>query len=156
MLDDLYDGRSVRLVDGGVCDNQGVGSLLEQDCTVLLVSDACGQMGAEDHPSGILGVPLRSNSILQARVREALYHDVAARRRAEVLRGLMFIHLNQGITAGRFRGGSVPPTFANPSSRASGTGRAMPPATTSGWTCSGDSPRSAPTLIRFTTSRRSR
>jgi predicted acylesterase/phospholipase RssA len=33
----------VRLVDGGVHDNQGTASLLEQGCSVLLVSDASGQ-----------------------------------------------------------------------------------------------------------------
>jgi hypothetical protein len=36
----------VRLVDGGVHDNQGVAALLEQGCSVLLVSDASGQMDA--------------------------------------------------------------------------------------------------------------
>ena len=98
ILDGLYPDRSVRLVDGGVCDNQGVASLLEQDCTVLLVSDASGQMDAQDVPSaGVLGVPLRSNSILQARVRESQYADIAARQRASLLRGKMFIHLKQDL-----------------------------------------------------------
>jgi hypothetical protein len=85
-------------VDGGVHDNQGVASLLEQGCTVLLVSDASGQMDDQDQPSnGLLGVPLRANSILQARVREAQFRDLDARRRAGLLRGLMFIHLKQGL-----------------------------------------------------------
>src|SRR5215217_5316804 len=43
-LKDLYPSRVVRLVDGGVHDNQGIGALIEQDCNVLLVSDASGQM----------------------------------------------------------------------------------------------------------------
>lgn len=99
ILDGLYPDRSVRLVDGGVCDNQGVASLVEQDCTVLLVSDASGQMATQDVPSrGVLGVPLRSNSILQSRVRESQYGDVSARRRTSLLRGLMFIHLKQGLS----------------------------------------------------------
>lgn len=103
ILDGLYTDDpkrsiSVRLVDGGVCDNQGIASLLEQDCSVMLVSDGSGQMEAEDEPSaGILGVPLRSNSILQARVRAAEYEDIAARRRAKVLRGLMYVHLKQDL-----------------------------------------------------------
>lgn len=103
MLDDLYPDTterriSVRLVDGGVCDNQGIASLLEQDCTVMLISDGSGQMDSEDVPSGgLLGVPLRSNSILQARVREAQYDDIASRRNSSVLRGLMFVHLKQDL-----------------------------------------------------------
>lgn len=97
-LDGLYPDRSVRLVDGGVCDNQGVASLVEQDCSVVLVSDGSGQMDAEKVPSdGLLGVPLRSNSILQARVREAQHGDLAARRRSGALRGLLFVHLRQDL-----------------------------------------------------------
>jgi len=97
---DLYEDKTVRLVDGGVHDNQGTGSLLEQECTILLVSDASGQMDPEDDPGdGLLSVPLRSNSILQARVREAEYADLASRVRAGLLQGLMFIHLKKGLDA---------------------------------------------------------
>ncbi|HVG19438.1 MAG TPA: patatin-like phospholipase family protein [Blastocatellia bacterium] len=97
-LTSLYDKKVVRLVDGGVHDNQGVAALLDQDCTVLLVSDASGQMHTIDDPkAGILGVPLRSNSILMSRVREAQYLDLVARRRSSLLRGFMFIHLKKGL-----------------------------------------------------------
>jgi len=100
ILDGLYPGRSVRLVDGGVCDNQGVSSLLEQDCAVALVSDASGQIESEKVPArGTLGVPLRASSIAQARAREAQYTDVAARKRALLLRGLMFVHLRRDLAA---------------------------------------------------------
>src|SRR5262249_16712377 len=44
VLPDLYEGKTVRLADGGVYDNQGTASLLEQDCTFMIVSDASGQM----------------------------------------------------------------------------------------------------------------
>lgn len=94
----LYKDKVVRLVDGGVHDNQGADALLEQGCNVLLVSDASGQMDAQDDPSkGLLGVPLRANSILQARLRESQYHELDARRRSGLLQGLMFIHLKQGL-----------------------------------------------------------
>ena len=97
-LSDLYADRIVRLVDGGVCDNQGVASLLEQDCNIILVSDGSGQMQSEKQPSnGLLGVPLRSNTILQARVREAQYADLSARQRASLLRGFMFVHLKDDL-----------------------------------------------------------
>jgi len=98
MLDELYPERIVRLVDGGVCDNQGTASLLEQDCNVILVSDGSGQMGSENQPSnGLLGVPMRSNGILQARVREAQYNELSARKRASLLRGFMFVHLKEDL-----------------------------------------------------------
>jgi predicted acylesterase/phospholipase RssA len=108
ILDDLYENEEkieenegeirIRLVDGGVHDNQGVSGLLDQGCSVVLVSDASGQMSAQDNPSaGLLGVPLRANSILMARVREAQYLDLVARRRSSLLRGLMFIHLKKDL-----------------------------------------------------------
>lgn len=88
----------VRLVDGGVHDNQGVAALLEQGCSVLLVSDASGQMAELDFPaSGMLGVPLRANSILQSRVRVSQFEQLDSRRRGGLLRGLMFIHLKKDL-----------------------------------------------------------
>lgn len=89
---------TVRLVDGGVHDNQGIASLVEQSCSVMLVSDASGQMGTQvDPPGGLTAVPLRSSSILMARVRGAQYDDLVARLRASVLRGLVFIHMKQEL-----------------------------------------------------------
>jgi predicted acylesterase/phospholipase RssA len=98
VLDGLYPDRVVRLVDGGVCDNQGVSGLLEQDCTVILTSDGSGQSESRPNPSeSTLGVLLRSDSILQARVRDAQYQELRARRRASLVRGLMFVHLKQDL-----------------------------------------------------------
>jgi predicted acylesterase/phospholipase RssA/MinD-like ATPase involved in chromosome partitioning or flagellar assembly len=97
-MDRLYPDRIIRLVDGGVCDNQGIASLLEQDCRVVLVSDGSGQMESQPASSrGIFGVLLRTNSIFQARIREAEYHDLKGRRRSGLLRGLMFVHLKADL-----------------------------------------------------------
>jgi hypothetical protein len=97
-LPNLYDGLVVRLVDGGVYDNQGTASLLDQGCNILLVSDASGQMNTMNDPgAGMLAVPMRTNSVLQARVRVAQYRELSARRRASALRGLMFIHLKKDL-----------------------------------------------------------
>jgi predicted acylesterase/phospholipase RssA len=102
VLPDLYEGKTVRLVDGGVYDNQGVASLLEQDCSLMIVSDASGQMDNQDHPSGSrLGVPLRSFSISMARVRQSQYRELDARRRSGLLKGLMFLHLKKDLDADR-------------------------------------------------------
>jgi predicted acylesterase/phospholipase RssA len=88
----------VRLVDGGVYDNQGVAALLEQDCTVFIVSDASGQLMTEPQPAGgILKPLLRSNDISMQRVRGAQYDDLCARLRARLLNGLVYVHLRQGL-----------------------------------------------------------
>ena len=102
MFDGLYEnGYVTRLVDGGVFDNQGVASLLEQDCTVLLVSDASGQTGMQKDPPGThLGAPTRANNILMARVRETQCQLLARLRDSAVLSGLMFVHLKKGLRAG--------------------------------------------------------
>lgn len=98
VLKGLYPDKIVRLVDGGVYDNQGIASLLEQDCTVMIVSDASGQMSAVDEPSaGMIGVPLRSFSVSMARVRQAEFHELDARRRSSSLRGLMFLHMKKDL-----------------------------------------------------------
>lgn len=97
-LPGLYPGINVRLVDGGVHDNQGVSSLLEQGCSVMLVSDASGQMESVDRPGpGAVGTLLRSNSVLQARIRVAEYHDLDGRRRSSSLRSMLFLHLKKDI-----------------------------------------------------------
>jgi predicted acylesterase/phospholipase RssA len=94
----LYDQRTVRLVDGGVHDNQGVQGLLDEGCTLVLCSDATGQMQEQQSPSGSLfGVPLRSSSILQARVRESEYQDLRGRVDSRQLQGLFFVHLKKDL-----------------------------------------------------------
>ena len=98
-LKGLYLDRTVRLVDGGVYDNQGIGGLLEQECSILLVSDASGQMGSLYNPGAeIPSVLLRSKSVLESRVRSAEYRELDARRRSSLLRGLGFIHLKKDLT----------------------------------------------------------
>jgi hypothetical protein len=99
-LDRLYDDIDVELVDGGVYDNQGIASLMEQDCNVILVSDASGQLRDNEDPKRhLLGVAGRSNSILMKRVRSAQYDELQSRRRSGTLRGLMAVHLTKGLPA---------------------------------------------------------
>jgi predicted acylesterase/phospholipase RssA len=97
-LPELYPGKTVQLVDGGVFDNQGIASLLEQDCSVLLVSDASGQMVVEDAPRrGLLNVINRASSISQERIRWAQHRELVARKASGRLKGLMFIHLKKDL-----------------------------------------------------------
>ncbi|HEV8434040.1 MAG TPA: patatin-like phospholipase family protein, partial [Thermoanaerobaculia bacterium] len=100
VLRGLYPDRTVRLVDGGVHDNQGLASLLEQNCRVILASDASGQMKETVNPGGsVSGAFGGSNGILQARVREAQFDQLSALLRAEAIQGAMFIHLTKELDA---------------------------------------------------------
>jgi hypothetical protein len=94
----LFPDRSVCLVDGGVHDNQGIAGLLEQECTVILVSDASGQTNTEDHPSGESpAIALRANNVLMARVREAEFRELDLLRRSSALNGLAYLHLKNDL-----------------------------------------------------------
>ena len=95
----LYRKVTVRLSDGGVHDNQGVASLVDQECTVMLVSDASGQGEGIKANAGDRALPTlaRTTSVAMSRIREAQYLDLAARRATSSLRGLMFVHLKQDL-----------------------------------------------------------
>jgi hypothetical protein len=55
-------------------------------------------METQDDPSrGLIGVPLRSNSILMARVREAEYRELDARKRSSLVRKLVYLHLKKDL-----------------------------------------------------------
>jgi predicted acylesterase/phospholipase RssA len=96
----LYPDRTVRLVDGGTHDNQGMVGLLEQECTVMLISDASGQTGSENKPSEeILSVGFRTSNILMSRVREAEYRELDLLHRSSALNGLVFLHLKKDLDA---------------------------------------------------------
>ena len=100
-LRDLYPGRLVRLVDGGVHDNQGVDALIGQGCDFILCSDASGQMGDEDEPpNGPVSVPNRSMSVLMKRIREGEYADLDTRAGTpDAGRNLFFVHLKSELPA---------------------------------------------------------
>lgn len=103
-LGDFYDGGAkVRLVDGGVHDNQGTVALLASNCNIILVSDACGQLLFEDAgANGLKGLSTygqRSMNILMERIRIANFADLCSRRQIGLLQGLMFVHMKAGLDA---------------------------------------------------------
>jgi predicted acylesterase/phospholipase RssA len=88
------------LVDGGVADNQGIESLIDDPalCNVLLVSDACGQMEALDTIGrSVLAVVSRVNGVLQFQVRDKLIDNLVGWKHLadakKVLGRFAFIHL---------------------------------------------------------------
>jgi predicted acylesterase/phospholipase RssA len=106
-IDDAYEGYQIQLVDGGVHDNQGTVALLAHNCSLLLVSDAAGQLLLEPAPEpGITGLgayAVRAMGTLMERVRQANYADLAARVRTKLIRGLMFLHMKDGLDADTIR-----------------------------------------------------
>jgi predicted acylesterase/phospholipase RssA len=106
-IDDAYEGYHIQLVDGGVHDNQGTVALLAHNCSLLLVSDAAGQLLLEPGPqpglTGLGAYAVRAMDTLMERVRLANYADLAARVRTKLIRGLMFLHMKDGLDAETIR-----------------------------------------------------
>jgi predicted acylesterase/phospholipase RssA len=97
-LRNLYEGITVRLVDGGVNDNQGIFGLIDQNCSVFVVSDASGQMAADNNPGdGPISVLLRSSNISMGRVRTNQFRELESRRGSGRLKGMLFLHLKRDL-----------------------------------------------------------
>lgn len=95
---DLYQDLTVQLVDGGVQDNQGVRSLLQENCTHIICSDASGQMGDIPEPkTGLLSVLARTNSILMDRVREEEIAAFGPRIMAKKVKEFVLLHLKKDL-----------------------------------------------------------
>lgn len=99
VLTGLYkDNYTVRLVDGGVYDNQGISSLLDQGCNVILVSDASGQIKAINNPGGGALKPLlRINGIAMERIRSAQLKDMDVQLHTGILNHGMQVHLKKNL-----------------------------------------------------------
>jgi predicted acylesterase/phospholipase RssA len=98
IINGLYPGRTIKLADGGVHDNQGTAGLLDECCDFIICSDASGQMHDQAKPAGnFIGVPLRSNDILMDRVRECAYDHLETMSRSGRIKGLFFVHLKKDL-----------------------------------------------------------
>lgn len=93
----LYPDWLLKLADGGVVDNQGIGGLLDQASDTMLISDASRQLRSSPAPAGGLGPVFRSNSIAYHRIRAAQYDELRTRRRGGLVRDFLFVHLNRSL-----------------------------------------------------------
>ena len=102
-ISEMYEGDvRIQLTDGGVHDNQGVGSLLLADCTDFIVSDTGGQMADEPKAgTSLLAVLLRTQQILYGRVRQGQLMRASERRLPGRPSPLALIHLRKGTTVER-------------------------------------------------------
>ena len=70
----------IRLVDGGVFDNQGLVSLFAAGCTQILCSDASDLLKhAPDPSTGLINIAMRANEIMMDRIRNKILDDLFAR-----------------------------------------------------------------------------
>ncbi len=99
VLKELYPGTDVELVDGGVHDNQGIASILEQECDCIYVCDGSSQLPDDaGTTANELSLFFRVDNVAQERVRETQLLDLKARKYASIIRDLKIMHLKKELT----------------------------------------------------------
>lgn len=98
VLKGLYKDFDLELIDGGVHDNQGIASILEQECNEIIVSDASAQMPDNaKHTSSGFSLFFRVDTILQERLREIQLLDLKSRKYTSIVSKLSIVHLKNGL-----------------------------------------------------------
>ncbi len=99
ILKKLYPEIDVELVDGGVHDNQGIASILEQECDCVYICDGSSQLlDNSKTTSNEFSLFYRVDNIVQERVRETQLLDMKARKYSSIIRDLKIIHLKKELT----------------------------------------------------------
>jgi hypothetical protein len=94
----LYKNFDLELIDGGVHDNQGIASILEQECNEIIVSDASAQMPDNAiHTANAMSLFFRVDTILQERLREIQLLDLKSRKYTSIVNKLSIVHLKNGL-----------------------------------------------------------
>lgn len=97
-LKGFYKDQIIQLVDGGVHDNQGLATLLDENCNVLICSDAAGQL-YDKKGVGIGGgtIGLRASDVMMDRMREEQFQKILSLKEGQALQGVCYVHLKQEI-----------------------------------------------------------
>jgi len=100
VLQGLYDPWRIArlgLSDGGVYDNQGITTLLDEECSHLVVSDAGGSVGVQPtSPPGRFSMSARLLSVLMGAIREqelARAHDAPRLESVRRVKGVAFFQM---------------------------------------------------------------
>lgn len=95
---ELYENFDLELIDGGVHDNQGIASILEQECNEIIVSDASAQMPDNAiNTDNAMSLFFRVDTILQERLREIQLLDLKSRKYTSIVAKLSIVHLKNGL-----------------------------------------------------------
>lgn len=98
VLKGLFKNLDLELIDGGVHDNQGIASILEQECNEIIISDASAQMPDNAvHTTNTMSLFFRVDSILQERLREIQLLDLKSRKYTSIVNKLSIVHLKNGL-----------------------------------------------------------
>lgn len=94
----VYPDLELQLIDGGLHDNQGIASIIEEECRNVYVSDASGQLASSNKQvSGAVALFMRADNILQERLRELQFQDMSERKATALVDVLQKLHLKKGL-----------------------------------------------------------
>ncbi len=97
-MKNLYPDIDLQLIDGGLHDNQGIASLLEQECRNIFISDASGQLPSSTESTGNeASLFFRADNILQERLREIQFMDLEDRHATAQISVFNKVHLKSGL-----------------------------------------------------------
>lgn len=101
VLKDLYEGVELKLVDGGVHDNQGLAALMENECKHIYISDASGQLQSEEYSvvSPITEL-FRSTNVSAEHIRDIQLNDQLLKHKENFYDSLHLMHLKKDINEG--------------------------------------------------------
>lgn len=98
VLKKLYPGIDVELVDGGVHDNQGIASILEQECDCIYICDGSSQLPDNSKTTANeFSLFYRVDNVVQERVRETQLLDLKARKYSSIITDLKIMHLKKEL-----------------------------------------------------------
>lgn len=109
-LTDLYPDVVPQLVDGGVYDNQGLASIVYEQCTHIIASDGSGQLKDVENPSaGAVSVMDRTNGVLMEKVRNQGLYSLFLRRQAGTVEDSPILHLREEVALVELKPGEKKP-----------------------------------------------
>jgi len=89
---------TLQVCDGGVYDNLGLASLVNDECTHIIISDGSKQMLTEHDPSNFrLDVLNRTQDMLMTKNRDAEYRLAKHLKEQGVVKGLAISHMKEDI-----------------------------------------------------------
>lgn len=98
VIDTEIENEKIKISDGGVYDNQGLQSLLDDNCDLIICSDASGYFKDEENPSSNKSkIFMRMTDNLMDVTRRFQYKEIEKNIDNDTLRGFEYFHLKKEL-----------------------------------------------------------
>jgi predicted acylesterase/phospholipase RssA len=97
-MEGIYTDTTIALSDGGVYDNQGIASIIDEECNIVIVSDASKQLNEINVPPLFrFGMISRTNDVLMNKIRDTEFELAKEMHKNGRIDALAIIHLKHGF-----------------------------------------------------------